>query len=162
MKNLDRIAAQTAQSIITGTKNKKCDADNVENLVTKALGVLQENGVYASMLYLYSRSSAVERPIAEECRSNLLFILSDLNLKLPERPNASIALKFLTDKVCNDLDRLLLVKQLWEQTLIYTRYGAKAWSAEKEQESKPQNQQEDKPQEQQEEQKEKAIEDAKS
>jgi hypothetical protein len=32
----------------------------------------------------------------------------------------------LTDSVCNDLDKLLLVKQLWEQTLIYARYGAKA------------------------------------
>ena len=159
MKNLDLIAAQTGQNIITGTKGKKCEATNVENLVTKALGVLQENGVYASMLYLYSRSNAIERPIAEECRSNLLLILSELNLKVAPRPNASIALKFLTDNVCSNLDRLLLVKQLWEQTLIYTRYGAKAWNAEKSQEPQPQVQQEVKPQE---EQKEKAVEESKS
>ncbi|MGI9057475.1 MAG: hypothetical protein ACR2H5_02770 [Ktedonobacteraceae bacterium] len=136
MKNLDLIAAQAAQAIISSTRTKKYDVNNVENLVTKALGVLQENGVYASMLYLYSRSNAAEKPIAEECRYNLLSITSELGLQAPARPNASTALKFLTDRVCNDLDRLLLVKQLWEQTLIYTRYGAKAWSAEKTQEDK--------------------------
>jgi len=39
-------------------------------------------------------------------------------------------LKFVTDQICGDLNRLLLVKQLWEQTLIYARYGAKARDAE--------------------------------
>ena len=47
-----------------------------------------------------------------------------------EDARASTALQFLTDHICNDLDRLLMVKQLWEQTLIYGRYGAKAREAE--------------------------------
>jgi len=109
--NLDWHAAQAGQQIIKTTKTRRNNgkeeeikANDVENLATKALGVLQENGVYAAFLYLYSRSEN-EQHIAKP---------------------AEQVLKFLTDAICNDLDRLLLVKQLWEQTLIYARYGAKA------------------------------------
>lgn len=127
MKNLDLLAANASQDIITRTE--KQGASDVENLITKALGVLQENGVYAALLYLYSRSNTTEKPIAEPTRVRLLSLLTELSLPTLDRNDARSALKFLTDNVCNDLDRLLLVKQLWEQTLIYTRYGAKARSA---------------------------------
>lgn len=104
--------------------------DKVDNLVTKTLGVLQENGVYAAMLYLYSRSEKNDKFIAQKTRERLLSLLAELGITgLADTPQASEALKFLTDHVCDDLDRLLLVKQLWEQTLIYARYGAKARSA---------------------------------
>lgn len=127
MKNLDLIAAEAAQTIITNTRGPK--ASEVDNLVTKALGVLQENGVYAVLLYLYSRTSGADKDVAEKAREKLLSLTSELGLSKPASTRASDALKFLTDNICNDLDRLLLVKQLWEQTLIYTRYGAKARSA---------------------------------
>lgn len=127
MKNLDLIAAEAAQTIITNTRGPK--ASEVDNLVTKALGVLQENGVYAVLLYLYSRTSGTDKVVAEKAREKLLSLTSELGLSEPVSTRASDALKFLTDNICNDLDRLLLVKQLWEQTLIYTRYGAKVRSA---------------------------------
>ncbi len=127
VKNLDLLAARTAQAIITDTS--KQGAAEVDNLITKALGVLQENGVYAGLLYLYSRTNATDKPIAEQTRLKLLSLISELGLPKPVRTDASTALKFLTDNICYDLDRLLLVKQLWEQTLIYARYGAKARSA---------------------------------
>ncbi len=137
--NLDWHAAQAGQGIIKTTKThwnkgeeKGTKASDVENLVTKALGVLQENGVYAVLLYLYSRSES-EQHIAKPIRDQLLELTRLL------KPSSSTGskekavdikaeevLKFLTDAVCNDLDSLLLVKQLWEQTLIYARYGAKA------------------------------------
>lgn len=127
MRNLDVIAAEAAQAIITETVQKK--PGEVENLITKTLGILQENGVYAALLYLYSRTDTTNKPIAEKTREKLLSLTARLGL--PESPNnnATTALKFLTESICNDLDRLLLVKQLWEQTLIYARYGAKARSA---------------------------------
>ena len=133
MKNLDWMAASAAQAIIAqtiGEKAPKKKSDEVENLITKTLGILQENGVYAALLYLYSRTDARNKPIAEKTREKLLSLTCQL-LDLPELPatNADTALKFLTDKICQNLDTLLLVKQLWEQTLIYTRYGAKARSA---------------------------------
>jgi len=139
MKNLDLLAAQTAQKIIADTTDGH-KATDVDNLITKALGVLQENGVYAGLLYLYSRSAG-EQPVAKQIRLRLLHLTSELALTPPtdrqvgnkmvvEDARASTALQFLTDHICNDLDRLLMVKQLWEQTLIYGRYGAKAREAE--------------------------------
>jgi hypothetical protein len=129
MKNLDVLAARTAQGIIDDTRlmnGAKLDAGKVDNLVTKALGVLQENGVYAALLYLYSRTEKSDKFIAEKTRERLLSLLPELGLSGLSSTQASEALKFLIDNVCDDLDRLLLVKQLWEQTLIYARYGAKA------------------------------------
>jgi hypothetical protein len=48
--NLDRLAAERAQEIIRRTNDKK--AGDVDNAITKSLGVLQENGIYACFLYL--------------------------------------------------------------------------------------------------------------
>ena len=138
--NLDWHAALAGQEIIKNTKTpgnkgkeEETKASDVENLATKALGVLQENGVYAVLLYLYSRSEKREQPLAKSIRIQLLELTRLLKLSPPtgtkESPidaKAEQALKFLTDDICNDLDSLLLVKQLWEQTLIYARYGAKA------------------------------------
>jgi hypothetical protein len=143
MKNLDLLAAKAAQEIITNTQaqeekddkgnSKRIEANAVDNLITKSLGVLQENGVYAALLYLYSRSGAVDQSIARTTREKLLYLTTELGLSKPVSMRPDVALAFLTEHVCNDLDRLLMVKQLWEQTLIYARYGAKARSvAEKE------------------------------
>jgi hypothetical protein len=126
VKNLDLLAAKTAQEIIKETSAH--EVGEVDNLITKALGVLQENGVYAAMLYLYSRTST-DKEIAEKSRPKLVALTEKLGLKPSKQYDATTVLKFLTDDVCSDLERLLLVKQVWEQTLIYARYGAKARSA---------------------------------
>ena len=114
--NLDQKAAQFAQEIV----NQGGSA--IENPVTKTLGVLQEQGVYASVLYLLANN-----------QRQILSPLYDLLKKLPAFPSIpdlpndpKDILKFYSGTVCNDLDTLLLVKDLYEQTLIYARYGAKA------------------------------------
>jgi hypothetical protein len=128
--NLDLHAAQTAQHIIDAAMEVgKGKAQETETLVTKALGVLQENGVYACALFLYART--MDRAIAEKVRDGLLRMTSELGLSPPPKPDWKVGLKFVTDQICSDLDRLLLVRQLWEQTLIYTRYEAKAWGVAK-------------------------------
>ena len=135
MKNLDLLAAEAAQKIIADTSAIP-KARDVENLVTKTLGVLQENGVYACLLFAYSRSKTEpgktpndEKKVAKVVHQNLLTVMNKaLNKTADTNANATVALKFLTDNICQDLDTLLLVKQLWEQTLIYARYGAKARS----------------------------------
>jgi len=127
--DLDWLAAQTAQNIIKKTEGQ--DANDVDNLLTKVLGVLQENGIYAAFLYLYSRTRSIEQPIAEQARRALLGTSPKLGLTPPsDISTAAPILDFLTNQVCQDLDTLLLFKQLWEQTLIYARYGAKARSVE--------------------------------
>ncbi|RLC90210.1 MAG: hypothetical protein DRI37_02045 [Chloroflexi bacterium] len=125
MNNLDKRAAQTAQKIVAQTLESK--SSEVDNLATKALGVLQAQGVYAATLFLYSRTGKADKAIAPVIRGELL------NLVPPLAPGATApadeaqaALSFVTEHIAGDLDTLLLVKQVWEQTLIYVRYGAKA------------------------------------
>lgn len=122
--NLDIETAKSAQDIIEKTKNQK--SSEVDNLVTKTLGVLQENGVYACMLFLRSRTSLADNAVAETVSEQLLAITEKLGKKPPSKPETQAVLSFLTSDICNDLETLLFVKQLWEQTLIYARYGAKA------------------------------------
>ncbi len=120
MHNLDQLAAQTAQSIVA--KNKNGSAKELDVLATKTLGVLQENGVYAAALFLESRSRKGEKEMAD-CIKKALFELSG-NAEPDVKKVSSTA--DIANNLARDLDRLLLVKQLWEQALIYVRYGAKA------------------------------------
>jgi len=130
--NLDQRAAHYAQEMVEGSLEVK-DAKAAENLITKTLGVLQEQGVYAMMLFLFSRSSA-EDEIAPKLRQPLYRLLQELPLSqnsqdltgFAENTAAQQVLPFYADHVCSNLDTLLLVKELYEQTLIYARYGAKA------------------------------------
>jgi len=122
--NLDLEATKTAQKIIN--KTSKISPNEIENLITKTLGILQENGVYACTLYLYSRTSDSEKEVSEVTRNELLKMAELLGKEPEDDEKAEDVLKFLTDNICNDLDTLFLTKQLWEQTLTYARYGAKA------------------------------------
>jgi hypothetical protein len=121
--NLDIYAARSAEEIIAKTNDKT--SREVENLITKTLGVLQENGVYACLLYLYS-SDRGDNDIGGIIRINLISILESINKTPPKGAESKDMLRYFGDEICIDLDILLITKQLWEQTLIYARYGAKA------------------------------------
>lgn len=125
--NLDRLAAEKAQAVIANTKSQK--ASDVENTVTKTLGVLQEDGVYACFLYLLAKEKYNGKAVITE----MLDLLDKLgfgwnkpmnNGQIDLRPE--IVLKHITDQITQDLERLLLTKETLEQMLIYARYGAKA------------------------------------
>jgi len=119
--NLDYLAAKYAQTIIQKTKDKK--ASDIENTITKALGVLQEDGVYACFLYLLAREKENGAVVVDE----MLNLLSSLPFgwQKPTNDNNDI-LRFIREHVTKDLDRLLLAREVLEQMLIYARYGAKA------------------------------------
>ena len=121
--DLDLEAARAAQDIIKETNGK--GAKEVENFITKTLGVLQENGVYACMLYLYSRSSDSDK-VSKPIRKQFIEMTKLVGQNPANDDNAENVLKYLTDNICTDIDTLMLIKQLWEQTLVYARYGAKA------------------------------------
>jgi hypothetical protein len=130
MINLDQQSALYAYQLVTEGLKAKNNAKAVENLVTKTLGVLQEQGVYACMLFLFSRRGD-EKKIAEKMRPSLYQLLGELPAFKDQAPSATDDIKavlhdFYAKKVCQNLDTLLLVKELYEQTLIYARYTAKA------------------------------------
>ncbi|HRJ42151.1 MAG: hypothetical protein KJZ86_16260 [Caldilineaceae bacterium] len=120
MLNLDQLAAQYAQKIVAA------GGAEIENLITKTLGVLQEQGVYACLLFLSSRTSSNEKSLAEKSRPHLYGLLQELPAFREAEISDANALAFFSDNICGDLDTLLLVRELYEQTLIYARYGAKA------------------------------------
>ena len=153
--NLDKLSADFSQKILVlkGQKVKKdkiVTPESIEKMCTSTLGVLQEQGVYASILYLLSRSGdkteqkdlSMEEFVACGIVVNLINILNSNELKQiacafdndwdnnVARVNGckSKVLKYISDKVAVDLKKLLLVKSLYEQTLIYAQYGAKALS----------------------------------
>jgi len=117
--NLDQRAAQYAQKIVADGQK------GLENLITKTLGVLQEQGVYACLLFLFSRTS-IEKSLADVTRPHFYNLLKELPVFQQSEINDQNGLQFFSDTVCSDMDTLLLVKELYEQTLIYARYGAKA------------------------------------
>ncbi|MDC0834715.1 hypothetical protein POG22_17145 [Geitlerinema sp. CS-897] len=135
--NLDRIAAERAQAIIDNTidNTKGRKAGDVENTVTKALGVLQEDGVYACFLYLLAREKVNGQAVVLEML-NLLEGLSFGWNKPKNNGNDDLSpdavLKHIADRVTQNLERLFLAKETLEQMLIYARYGAKARHVEEE------------------------------
>lgn len=124
--NLDRLAAKHAQAVIRRTvdEGRKKPGD-VENTVTKTLGVLQENGVYACVLYLLSRK---QEKGSVEVVDEIMNLLDGLGFDWgkPASDNTGAILSHISDKVTVNLERLLLAKETLEQMLIYARYGAKA------------------------------------
>ncbi|MEW6735563.1 MAG: hypothetical protein AB1489_30005 [Acidobacteriota bacterium] len=131
MTNLDMIAAQKAQAIITETMHQ--DKNTVENVITKALGVVQEQGIYAGMLYLLSRGDK-EKQIADKVINQLVALLREESLRsftltegLVVNPTPQQLLNHFATSICaKPVQTLLLVKNLFEQTLMYARYSAKA------------------------------------
>jgi hypothetical protein len=120
--NLDRLVAQYAQAIIRRTSDKK--ASDIDNTITKALGVLQENGIYACFLYLKAKEKDNGDVVVEE----MLNLLDSLGFGWgkPATNKVEDVLHHLMEKVTVNLERLLLAKETLEQMLIYARYGAKA------------------------------------
>lgn len=106
------------------------DKGSKENIATKALGVLLENGPYGMVLHLESQKQDGSRAIAQEYRKQLLELLGQGELRQyfpppPSNPDLSQLTAWLRE-VAGNLDRYLFLKRLWQQTLTYARYHAKA------------------------------------
>lgn len=126
MKNLDYFAAKSGQKILAALESM--DKKELEKLINDILLVLHGNGVYACILYLYAREkkkTETAEKLAKEMlgsvRESLGTDFEDLNEKNPED-----VLRVVNEKICNNTGSLFLVKDLWERTLVYARYGAKA------------------------------------
>ncbi|MDI6716583.1 MAG: hypothetical protein QME63_06525 [Actinomycetota bacterium] len=153
MINLDRYAAETSQEILNNIDKPVKDgvllkAKDLERIATDSLGVLQEQGLYAFFLYLLSKSGekTQENELSSEEFGSCVIMAKLLNLlNRPELksldsafangwdespPKLNICKKdilgHISGHIAADLKCLLLVKSLFEQVLIYTRYGAKA------------------------------------
>jgi hypothetical protein len=139
--NLDYLAAACARQMVDhfelecesasrqsrdGPGDEETPRGRPDALVTKTLGVLQEQGVYACMLYLASR----KEPNARRIEDALWELLDDSQLRQVcptlSKTGAGDRLAFFLNVLAGAVDDVFLIRDLYEQTLIYARYGAKA------------------------------------
>ena len=114
-----------------GQKISRINVSNLENNLRKALGILQEDGVYAMFLWLEKNASNVRKELVkflneedDKDRNEIKirkFLLDD-GKKFREEFNG-----FCKDlqKVAEEIDKLLFMKKLLERTLTYALYHAK-------------------------------------
>ena len=118
MINLDfecaRISEEIRKHLTVNDKSRKVAETNI----TKAMGVLQEDGIYAFYLYLKAKNNPTYQSIDSESKKLLKVVFPDIDV---DRQGYQLARDLVSD-----LDRLLLAKELLERMLVYARYHAKA------------------------------------
>jgi hypothetical protein len=98
-------------------------------LITKALGVIHENGPYAGTLFLCSKIGD-EKDTPSLVRRNLLELAEKLGVSnLVMSGDVQKILDSVIKQLCSDTRALLLVKEAWGQALIYARHSAKSLKA---------------------------------
>ena len=127
INNLDQLCAKYGYRFAEEvSRAKDFNAKKAEVLVTKALSVLQEQGLYAFAIFCKSRPSG-ERAGAEEIETLAKELLKELNLIddgdfLDELRKEGGLLTKLGD--------LMFAIQVLEKSLIYARFHAKAMKEE--------------------------------
>lgn len=125
-QNLERLCAEYGYDIAEKMRQTLGKPSDAENHITRSLGVLQEDGVYAFFLYQASRKKG-----GTELTKRVHELLSAVDIA----PFGSVADSLSAVRgdnvkgipgLADDLDQILLAKRLLERTLIYGRFHAKA------------------------------------
>ena len=101
------------------------DSKSFETEITKALGILVEDGPFAYFIWLKSQDKEPHQAMLIQTAR----ILEKLNLIeniLPEENIKSKLEEAFLEKISTDLTKTLFVKTILEKMLIYARYKAKA------------------------------------
>ena len=116
-ENLDLACAKAGKDIATKPSRE------LKKLATDTLAVLEEQGVYALFLFLKVQTGKNQK-VAE-------YISRDLHEFLKKTPHHKALLSdkgdiFLSlQRMAEELDNLLLARDLLRQTLVYARYHAR-------------------------------------
>lgn len=145
--NLEPLAALAANNIVNYSLLNNVKASDAENMATKSLGVLTEQGIYAFGLFLATRKRNKDEHkknerksdeiVADEIHSNLVELLKKINLFTDNlKDKQDVITDFYREittpnekekeSSVDALRRILLIKQMFEITLTYARYAAKA------------------------------------
>jgi hypothetical protein len=113
-ENLDLACAKVGKTIAERPSKE------LENLVTSALAVLEEQGVYALFLFLKTRGGSEAENGNKKIYEFLKVTLQQVHLL---SDNADVFTS--PQEMAEDLDKLLLARDLVRQTLVYARYHAR-------------------------------------
>jgi hypothetical protein len=122
VQNLDAACAELGAALGASAERPK----EVENSITKTLGVLEEQGVYAMFLYLHAR----EKPWGVDASKKLVNFLRQHPSEqepLLASPGGGTDEPFpALRQLQKHLDNLLFARDLLHRALVYARYHAKA------------------------------------
>ena len=113
-ENLDLACAKTGQAIAEKPSKE------LEKLVTSALAVLEEQGVYALFLFLKTRGGKAAPTIEQKVRE----FLKTTPQRAPLLSGDGDVFALL-QSMSKDLNKLLLARDLLRQALVYARYHAR-------------------------------------
>ena len=113
-ENLDLACAKVGKTIAERPSKE------LENLITSALAVLEEQGIYALFLFLKTRGGSGAENVNQK-------IYKFLKVTPQQAPLLSGNADVFTSlqQMAKDLDKLLLARDLARQTLVYARYHAR-------------------------------------
>ena len=120
--DIDQECMKIAEQIKADILSKKVDKSSAEKAVNEALAILQENGLYALVIYLEAESTK---------KSAEAIAFSVLHAELQAWDKGVLSLGEGTDfrqkvrNISGDLFKLFFTIDLMVQTLIYSRYLAK-------------------------------------
>ncbi len=120
-ENLDLACAKAGKAIAEKPSKE------LENLITSALAVLEEQGVYALFLYLQAQGKEAGHTVSVELYNFLKNTPQKSSLLSKNNNDIFDALQ----KLGENLDNLLLARDLLRQSLVYARYHAKLREKEK-------------------------------
>jgi len=116
-ENLDLACARAGKDIAAKPTKE------LENLITEAIAVVEEQGIYALFLFLKTRSGK-DRERAKNVSRNLHEFLKVTPQQTPLLSGDTDIFASL-QKIATDLDKLLLARELVLQALVYARYHAR-------------------------------------
>ena len=125
--NIDYISARYGLEMVNSSPDKK----KLDNIVTSALNILHQQGLYAMFLWLNGKP---ERRLVGQALNHLFTdpetpltvadaIFPEADNPGPELINQSLA--HLREQLTGNLQTLFFAQKLVNQTLIYARHGAK-------------------------------------
>ncbi len=114
-ENLDLACAKVGKTIA------KRPSKELENLITSALAVLEGQGIYALFLYLKAQGKDIGQTISNNLHNFLKQTPQQSPLLSMDNNDIFAALQ----KLGENLDNLLLARDLVRQSLVYARYHAR-------------------------------------
>lgn len=118
--NIESLIVKVSYELVSEIQNSQ-NKKKLKNLIDKALGVLNNNGVYAYYVYIISQNGKDNKEPEKIFLNKLKDLFKILDVSFDENNKQQYF-----QNISNDLHNLLFLKQLLEKTLIYARYHAKA------------------------------------
>ena len=118
--NLDQISAEIGFDLAEKNKER---AKEFERIVTKALGILVEDGLLAYAIWLESEG---ESKIIKSSFDLLRDKTGIIQKKYNDIKDTEKLRKAILEEIASNIQKTLLARQLLERMLIYARYRAKA------------------------------------